>query len=129
MGNYGGENVRLRQPVARLESDNYDFLLGCLLDGHGLQFLPTWSAAPYLQRGELVEAGGGQWQLQSAFGPWVHVLYLPHRRSTRKVKVFIDILKTCLAECGLSSPRRLGLYQPDRHKKCPGTGEHGRSAR
>ncbi|SCK25598.1 LysR family transcriptional regulator [Vogesella sp. LIG4] len=104
---YGGENIRLRQPVARLESDNYDFLLGCLLDGQGLQFIPNWSAAPYLRRGELMEVMVGQWRLQSAFGPWVHVLYLPHRRSTRKVREFIDILKRYLQECELIPPPSL----------------------
>ncbi|MFC3627137.1 LysR family transcriptional regulator [Vogesella amnigena] len=101
---YRGENIRLRQPPALLESDNYDFLLACLLDGRGLQFVPGWSAAPYLQRGELVELMAGDWQLQSAFGPRVYLLYLPHRRSTRKVKVFIDILRACLQEHGLLPP-------------------------
>ncbi|MCW3478639.1 LysR family transcriptional regulator [Neisseriaceae bacterium JH1-16] len=99
----GGQSIRLRQPVPRLSSDNYDFLLGCLLDGQGLQFIPTWSAAPYLERGELVEVMVDHWRLQSAFGPWVHVLYLPHRRSTRKVRVFIDELKEYLLERGLGT--------------------------
>ena len=100
---YGGENIRVRQPNPRIESDNYDFLLGCLLDGQGLQFLPTWSATPYLQRGDLVQVTANPWQLKSAFGPLVHVLYLPHRRNTKKVKVFIDTLKTYIEECGLDN--------------------------
>lgn len=96
-----GQNVRLKQPVPRLASDNFDLLLACLLEGHGLQFVPAWSAAPYLARGELVELMDGQWRVQSAFGPWVHVLYLPHRRNTRKVRVFIDYLRQHLQGCGL----------------------------
>ena len=67
-------------------------LLACLLDGQGLQFLPQWSAAPYLARGELVELMPEYWREPSAFGPWIYVLYQAHRRNTRKVKVFIDFL-------------------------------------
>jgi len=100
-----GQSIRLRQPVPRLASDNFDFLLGCLLDGQGLQFVPTWSAAPYLARGELVEVMVGQWRLPSAFGPWVHMLYLQHRRNTRKVQAFIDRLKGYLSEQELSLAR------------------------
>ncbi|MNP49437.1 HTH-type transcriptional regulator DmlR [compost metagenome] len=103
-----GQSIRLRQPVPRLASDNYDLLFACLLDGQGLQFVPTWSAAPYLARGELVELMAGQWRVQSAFGPWVHVLYLPHRRNTRKVRVFIDYLRQHLQERRLAPvPTRL----------------------
>lgn len=97
-GEQDGKEVRLKQPEPRLCSDNYDFLLACLLDGQGLQFAPTWSVAPYLARGELVEVALGTWRMQSGFGPLVHVLYLPHRRSSRKVRVFIDYLKTRLQE-------------------------------
>nr|WP_218583927.1 LysR family transcriptional regulator [Pseudomonas akapageensis] len=89
----GDQRIRLTQPTPRVASDNYDFLLACLLDGQGLQFLPQWSAAPYLARGELVELMPEYWREPSAFGPWIHVLYLAHRRSMRKVKVFIEYLK------------------------------------
>ncbi|WP_207888271.1 LysR family transcriptional regulator [Pseudomonas sp. 30_B] len=96
-----GERIRIRQPMPRVASDNYDFLLSCLLDGQGLQFLPQWSAQPYLASGELVELLPDCWRDQSAFGPWVHVLYLPHRRSTRKVRVFIEYLREHLLGKGL----------------------------
>lgn len=99
--NRDGERIRLKQPVPRIASDNYDFLLACLLDGQGVQFLPQWSARPYLQRGELVEQLPDCWRDQSAFGPTVHVLYLPHRRTTRKVRVFIEYLKAHLQAEGL----------------------------
>jgi len=92
-----GHYVRLEQPVPRIASDNYDFLLACLLDGQGLQFIPQWSAAPYLSRGELQEVMPGYWHRPSNFGPWVHLLYLPHHRDTRKVKQFIQYLQ---AHCG-----------------------------
>ncbi|UVM20031.1 LysR family transcriptional regulator [Pseudomonas wadenswilerensis] len=98
-----GQSIRLRQPVPRLASDNYDLLLTCLLEGQGVQFVPHWSAAPYLERGELVELMAGLWRAQSAFGPWVHVLYLPHRRNTRKVRVFIDALKAYLQDARLAA--------------------------
>ena len=87
------QRIRLTQPTPRVASDNYDFLLACLLDGQGLQFIPQWSASPYLARGELIELMPQYWREPSAFGPWVYVLYLAHRRNTRKVKVFIDYLK------------------------------------
>lgn len=96
-----GERIRLKQPQPRLHSDNYDFLLACLLDGQGVQFLPQWSAKPYLARGELVEQLPDCWRDQSAFGPWIHVLYLPHRRNTRKVRAFLDDLKGHLQAQGL----------------------------
>lgn len=96
-----GERIRLKQPLPRLHSDNYDFLLACLLDGQGVQFLPQWSAKPYLERGELVEQMPDCWRDQSAFGPWIHVLYLPHRRNTRKVRAFLDYLKGHLQARGL----------------------------
>jgi hypothetical protein len=32
----------------------------------------------------------GQAFPEDAFGPWIYVLYLAHRRSTRKVNVFIE---------------------------------------
>ena len=89
----GDQRIRLEQPPPRVASDNYDFLLACLLAGQGLQFVPQWSAAPYLERGELVEVMPDYWREPSAFGPWIHLLYLPHRRNTRKVKVFIEYLK------------------------------------
>lgn len=100
----GGEATRLRQPVPRLSSDNYDFLLGCLLDGLGLQFVPLWSVAPHLTRGDLVEVSVNQWRVLSAFGPWIHALYPTHRRSNRKVKAFIDHLRVHLDEAGLGLP-------------------------
>lgn len=41
------------------------------------------------------------WRALSAFGPWVHVLYLPHRRNTRKVQTFIALLHEQLRSQGL----------------------------
>ncbi|PSJ47407.1 LysR family transcriptional regulator [Zobellella endophytica] len=95
-----GRNTRLRQPVPRLTSDDYDFLLACLLDGQGLQFVPTWSVAPYLARGELVEVRVNQWRVLSAFGPWIHAIFPPHCRNNRKVKAFIELLKAHVQESG-----------------------------
>ncbi|PVZ57379.1 LysR family transcriptional regulator [Pseudomonas sp. B1(2018)] len=89
----GEQRIRLTQPTPRVASDNFDFLLACLLDGQGLQFIPQWSAAPYLARGELVDLMPQYWREPGAFGPWIYVLYLAHRRNTRKVKVFIEYLK------------------------------------
>jgi len=95
-----GQYVRLEQPTPRIASDNYDFLLSCLLDGQGLQFIPQWSAATYLARGELREVMHGYWQRPSNFGPWIHLLYLPHHRETRKVKQFIQYVQAyCAQHC------------------------------
>lgn len=55
----------------------------------------------HLERGELVEQLLDCWRDQSAFGPTIHVLFLPHRRTTRKVRVFIDYLKAHLQAEGL----------------------------
>ncbi|MFC5695679.1 LysR family transcriptional regulator [Pseudomonas sp. GCM10022186] len=94
----GEERIRIAQPVPRMASDNYDFLLACLLRGHGLQVLPRWSAAPYLASGQLVRVMPEYLLEPDAFGPWVHVLYLAHRRRTRKVRVFIEVLEGYLRE-------------------------------
>lgn len=91
-----GRSVRLQQPVPKLASDNYDFLLGCLLAGQGLQFVPTWSVRRHLAAGELVEVSIDQWRVLSAFGPWVHLLYPQHSRNNRKVKAFISCLRHLL---------------------------------
>jgi len=107
------ERIRIDQPVPRLASDNYDFLLACLLAGQGLQFVPRWSAAPYLARGDLVEIDALYWREPSAFGPQIYLMYLPHRRNTRKVKVFIEHLRDycgthltglCQDGAGLATP-------------------------
>jgi DNA-binding transcriptional LysR family regulator len=99
---FGEERMRLQQPVPKLTSDNYDFLLSCLLAGQGLQFLPQWSAAPYLARGELVRLLPEYLLEPDAFGPWVHILYLAHRRRTRKVRAFIEMLEEHLRERGIA---------------------------
>ena len=98
----GDERIRLPQPVPRMASDNYDFLLACLLRGHGLQVMPRWSAEPYLASGQLVQVMPEYLLEPDAFGPWVHVLYLAHRRRTRKVRVFIDMLEECMREKGIA---------------------------
>ncbi|MCY1461473.1 hypothetical protein D9M71_791360 [compost metagenome] len=46
------------------------------------------------------------WRALSAFGPWVHVLYLPHRRNTRKVQAFIALLHEHLRGQGLEGRAR-----------------------
>ena len=38
--------------------------------------------------------------MPSAFDPWIYLLYLAHRRNTRKVKVFIAFLKEHWREGG-----------------------------
>ncbi|VWD40771.1 LysR family transcriptional regulator [Burkholderia lata] len=99
---HGDERKRVKQPIPRLSSGNYDFLLACLLDGHGLQFAPAWSVARYLAQGDLVEVRTDLSRETSAFGPWIHVLFLPHRRHTRKVRVFIQFLREQLLALGLT---------------------------
>ncbi|MDH4554848.1 LysR family transcriptional regulator [Pseudomonas sp. BN417] len=98
----GEERIRVAQPVPRMASDNYDFLLACLLRGHGLQVLPRWSAEPYLASGQLVRVMPEYLLEPDAFGPWVHVLYLAHRRRTRKVRVFIEMLEGYMREKGIA---------------------------
>lgn len=97
----GEERIRLAHPVAHLASDNYDFLLACLLRGHGLQPLPRWSAKPYLASGQLLRVMPEYLLEPDVFGPWVHVLYLSHRRRTRKVRAFIDMLEGYMQERGI----------------------------
>ena len=98
----GEQRLRIEQPTPRLASDNYDFLLAHLLAGQGLQFCPQWSAAPYLASGELVQLLPEYLLEPDSFGPWVHALYLSHRRSTRKVRAFIEHLGAVLEARGLS---------------------------
>ncbi|BAN47604.1 LysR family transcriptional regulator [Metapseudomonas resinovorans] len=97
----GDERIRLAQPAARMVSDNYDFLLACTLRGHGLQVLPRWSAEPYLASGQLVRVMSEYLLEPDVFGPWVHVLYLAHRRRTRKVRAFIEMLEGYMQERGI----------------------------
>ncbi|ERO65503.1 LysR family transcriptional regulator [Pseudomonas piscis] len=89
----GGQQHRVAQPVPRLASDNYDFLFGALLAGLGLQLCPQWSAAPYLQRGELVQLLPEAVLDPEQFGPRIHAIYPVHRRQTRKHQAFIECLK------------------------------------
>ncbi len=98
----GEQRLRIEQPAPRLASDNYDFLLAHLLAGQGLQFCPQWSAAPYLASGQLVQLLGEYRLEPDALGPWVHALYLSHRRSTHKVRAFIEHLSAFLGARGLS---------------------------
>lgn len=95
------QRLRIPQPSPRLASDNYDLLLACVLDGQGLQFCPQWSVAPYLVRGELVQLLPEYQPEPDVFGPWVYVLYLAHRRSTRKVKALIEYLENHLHSRGI----------------------------
>ena len=72
------------------------------LRGHGLQVMPRWSAEPYLASGQLVQVMPEYLLEPDAFGPWVHVLYLAHRRRTRKVRVFIEMLEEYMREKGIA---------------------------
>ncbi|MGH8354684.1 MAG: LysR substrate-binding domain-containing protein [Pseudomonas sp.] len=98
----GEQRLRIAQPSPRLTSDNYDFLLANLLAGQGLQFCPQWSAAPYLAQGQLVQVMAEYHLEPDAFGPWVHALYLSHRRSSHKVRAFIDHLTAYLGQRGIA---------------------------
>lgn len=53
----------------------------------------TTSCSVQALSSELVELMPEYWRGPSAFGPWIYVLYLAHRRITRKVKRFIEHLK------------------------------------
>ncbi|KJZ63338.1 LysR family transcriptional regulator [Pseudomonas fluorescens] len=98
---HGGERQRIAQPVPRMASDNYDFLLGALLSGMGLQFCPQWSAAPYLRRGELVQLLPEIQPEPDEFGSKIHVIYPEYRRHTRKHQAFIECLGNYLDEQAL----------------------------
>lgn len=95
-----GEPIRCRQPVARLTSDNYDFLLANALAGVGLLIAPLWSVAPYLADGRLLQVMAGYEVDPDAFGHQILAVYPSHRRATRKVHAFIDFLSGYLRDHG-----------------------------
>lgn len=98
------ERLRCKQPVARLTSDNYDFLLANALAGVGLLAAPLWSVAPYLTSGRLVRVVEDYEIDPDAFGSQILAVYPSHRRATRKVHALIDFLSTYLQARGLGVP-------------------------
>ena len=95
-----GQVQRIEQPVPRILSDNYDFLLANALAGSGLLFTPWWSAAPYIADGRLVRLMADYELDPDAFGPHILAVYPSHRRATHKVQVFIQFLEAFLRERG-----------------------------
>jgi DNA-binding transcriptional LysR family regulator len=96
-----GMRLRVPQPRAHLESDNYDLLLANTLNGAGLYACPTWSVQPYLDSGQLVQLMDEYDFDPDAFGPLILAVYPSHRRATRKVQAFIDYLAAFLDARGL----------------------------
>ena len=94
------ERIRIKQPVARLTSDSYDFLLANALAGVGLLAAPLWSVAPYLVDGRLQRVMADCEIDPDAFGDKLFAAYPSHRRATRKVHVFIEYLREFLDKRG-----------------------------
>ena len=92
--------MRIEQPVPRILSDNYDFLLANALAGAGLLITPWWSAAPYLADGRLVRLMSDCELDPDAFGAHILAVYPSHRRATHKVQGFIQFLEAFLRERG-----------------------------
>ncbi|WP_137820266.1 LysR family transcriptional regulator [Pseudomonas sp. 2FG] len=91
-----GMRLRVPQPAARLQSDNYDLLLANTLMGAGLHSCPLWSVKPYLESGQLLQVMTEYDFDPDAFGPLILAVYPSHRRATRKVQAFIDHLAAFL---------------------------------
>lgn len=96
------QTLRVEQPVPRIRSDNYDFLLANALAGSGLLITPWWSAAPYLADGRLVRLMADYDLDPDAFGPHILAVYPSHRRATHKVQVFLQFLEGFLRERGFA---------------------------
>ncbi|RJG13896.1 LysR family transcriptional regulator [Pseudomonas cavernicola] len=97
-----GVRMRVPQPGARLQSDNYDLLLANTLMGAGLYCCPLWSVKPYLESGQLLQVMTEYDFDPDAFGPLILAVYPSHRRATRKVLAFIDYLAAFLERRGLA---------------------------
>lgn len=95
-----GEQTRIEQPLPRILSGNYDFLLANAVAGSGLLITPWWSAAPYLADGRLVRLMADYEVDPDAFGPHILAVYPSHRRATHKVQAFIQFLEAFLRERG-----------------------------
>ncbi|MEO4047339.1 LysR family transcriptional regulator [Pseudomonas sp. CAU 1711] len=97
----GGQRLRLPHPTrVRLESDNYDLLLGNALAGVGVLHCPLWSVAAHLAEGRLVRLMP-DWRIDpDAFGEDILAVYPSHRRATGKVHAFIEHLQRSLAGTG-----------------------------
>ncbi len=97
-----GKRLRIPQPQARLESDNYDLLLANTLSGAGLHACPLWSVKPYLESGQLLQLMSDYDFDPDAFGPLILAVYPSHRRATRKVQAFIEHLENLFEARGLA---------------------------
>jgi DNA-binding transcriptional LysR family regulator len=95
-----GQILRIEQPLPRILSDNYDFLLANAVAGSGLLITPWWSVAPYFADGRLVRLMADHDLDPDAFGPHILAVYPSHRRATHKVQVFIQFLEAFLRERG-----------------------------
>lgn len=95
-----GQPLRIEQPLPRILSDNYDFLLANAVAGAGLLITPEWSVAPYLADGRLVRLMAEYELDPDAFGPHILAVYPSHRRATHKVQAFIQFLEAFLRERG-----------------------------
>lgn len=85
----GEEIVKVTGP---LKSNNTIILREIAVSGHGLILVPTWLAGKDVSAGRLIHLLP-DWEA-SPTGPeaGVHAVYLPNRRSSNKVRVFIDAL-------------------------------------
>lgn len=94
------ETIRFEMPEPKILSDNFDLLIEAAIEGVGILHAPLWSVSKYLinERLVLVEPGWGV--DPDAFGPHILAVYPSHRRDTKKIHQFIELVKLKLKAIG-----------------------------
>lgn len=94
------ETIRFEIPEPKILSDNFDLLLEAALEGAGILHAPLWSVSKHLltERLILIEP---DWKVDpDAFGPHILAVYPSHRRDTKKIHKFIDLVRLKLKAIG-----------------------------
>jgi DNA-binding transcriptional LysR family regulator len=89
-GPSGAAKVRINGNVA---VNNSEALRELALQGAGVAVLPHFLVDADLQRGSLEEVLRG-WRVKPPFAPDAHIIWLPDRHLTPKMRAFIDFLRT-----------------------------------
>lgn len=87
-GPHGAAKIRI---AGNLTVNNSEALRELTLQGAGIAALPDFAIDADLRRGRLEELLHG-WQVKPPFAPDAHIVWLPDRHLTPKMRAFIDFL-------------------------------------
>lgn len=92
----GGEELGV-EVNGRLAANSGDMLRDAALGGAGIALLSHWLVEDDLQAGRLQRLFADHEINPREHRVSIHAAYLPNRRHSRKVHVFLDFLQTCIA--------------------------------